>query len=558
MNRNNSLEVFDTFAKGAKKVSKTSSSNCVIYTRVSSKEQADNNQSLDTQLKYCQLFADKNSYNTLGSFGGTYESAKNDERKEFNKMLSFVKRSKEKIDYIVVYHVDRFSRSGANAIYITSELKKQGISVISVTQPTDSNTASGSLQQNIQFIFSQYDNDTRREKCMAGTRERLLQGYWVGPAPIGYEQFRKGKEQHITVTDKGKLLKKAFVWKAEQGLTNTEILIRLKSLGLTITKQRISDIFRNPFYCGLVVHKSLEGEVVEGKHEKLISKELFLKANDVLTSAWHKSKHNKDNPNIPLKRFVRCSKCGSPFAGYIVKKKNLHYYKCNTTGCHCNSSAKFMHGLFENLLDRYTLKIDEDKISLFKDILTEVFYEMNKSSAENGVALAKQIQEVDDKLELLQEKFILGDLDKTVYEKFNQKYKEEKALINDQLSKSGINLSNLSNYIETAIIFACKINKMWELGDYQLKEKLQYAMFPDGILYDKENSAYLTPRVNYVIELISSLSTKFLETKKRQETINSVLSPLVERKGFEPSKQLPVYTLSRRAPSTTRTPLYLQ
>ena len=123
----------------------------------------------------------------MESFGGTYESAKNDERKEFNKMLSFVKKSKEKIPYIIVYSVDRFSRSGANAIYLKEQLRHQGVHILAVTQPSDTATPSGSLQQNIQFIFSEYDNQLRREKCMSGVKEALLRGEWCHRPPSGYD-----------------------------------------------------------------------------------------------------------------------------------------------------------------------------------------------------------------------------------------------------------------------------------------------------------------------------------------------------------------------------------
>jgi site-specific DNA recombinase len=120
----NNATVFAQFAKGGKSV-RVKSSNCVIYTRVSTKEQADNNMSLETQKKACESYAEKNAFRILGYFGGTYESAKTDERKHFNNMLTFVKRSKEKISTIIVYSVDRFSRSGANAIYITEQLKRK-------------------------------------------------------------------------------------------------------------------------------------------------------------------------------------------------------------------------------------------------------------------------------------------------------------------------------------------------------------------------------------------------------------------------------------------------
>src|SRR5689334_25345649 len=102
----NDLVLFNQFGKGTK-TEKAKTGNCVIYTRVSTKEQADNNMSLTTQKRYCEQFAQKNGYAILGHFGGTYESAKNDERKQFNNMLSFVKKSKEKISYIIVRSEER-------------------------------------------------------------------------------------------------------------------------------------------------------------------------------------------------------------------------------------------------------------------------------------------------------------------------------------------------------------------------------------------------------------------------------------------------------------------
>ncbi len=212
-NSQDGLELFRPFAKGSDAV-RQYTNNCVIYTRVSTKEQADNNMSLTTQLKACELFAAKHQYSVLGQFGGTYESAKNDERTEFNRMLSFVRKSKEKVSFIIVYSVDRFSRSGANAIYITEQLKKQGVVVVAVTQPTDATTPSGSLQQNIQYIFSEYDNQLRREKCMAGTKEALLRGEWCGVLPTGYDKITREGKSLIIANQKGKLLKKAFLWKA--------------------------------------------------------------------------------------------------------------------------------------------------------------------------------------------------------------------------------------------------------------------------------------------------------------------------------------------------------
>jgi site-specific DNA recombinase len=207
-------QLIKSFAKGVSRKSDVKKAqNAVIYTRVSTKEQADTNQSLETQKKYCLEYALKSGLNVLAFFGGTYESAKTDERNEFNRMIRFSRNQKEGVSHILVYSLDRFSRTGDNAIFISSELKKQGISIVSVTQPIDVSTHSGILQQNIQFIFSKYDNDLRKEKCMAGMKEKLLRGEWIGYPPAGYSYDRTGggREQRIVINDRGKLIKQAFI-----------------------------------------------------------------------------------------------------------------------------------------------------------------------------------------------------------------------------------------------------------------------------------------------------------------------------------------------------------
>lgn len=88
----------------------------VIYTRVSHSSQEDNT-SLESQRKRCEEYATANGYSVVEYFGGTHESAKTDDRKEFNRMLTFVKRNK-RVNYILVYSYERFSRTGADGMKI--------------------------------------------------------------------------------------------------------------------------------------------------------------------------------------------------------------------------------------------------------------------------------------------------------------------------------------------------------------------------------------------------------------------------------------------------------
>lgn len=349
-----STVVLENFAKGNTKVASTGNK-CVIYTRVSTKDQADNNMSLTTQKKLCEQFCEKNNFEIIGYFGGTYESAKNDERKEFNNMLSFIKKSRVDISYIIVYSIDRFSRSGANAIYIKEQLKKQGVAVQSVSQPIDTNTASGSLQQNIQLVFSEYDNQLRRDKCITGLKEAMLRGEWCQHAPIGYDHIKKNGKKMIVPNEKAKWIKQVFEWKAIEGITNEEIITRLNKKGIKMYSQFLHKILKNPFYCGFLSHNLLEGKLVPGNHEPIVSQELFMRAHEIKSGNSGGYTISCANDNIPLKRFMKCEYCGCFMRGYLAYKNKKYYYKCNTKGCSNNMRADEIHKSFKKKLSKYNL-----------------------------------------------------------------------------------------------------------------------------------------------------------------------------------------------------------
>jgi site-specific DNA recombinase len=530
--KNNSM--IQTFAKG--KVTddqKQNKKNAVIYTRVSTKEQAETNQSLETQKKYCLQYALKHDLNILGFFGGTYESAKTDERNEFNRMIRFVKNQKEGVSMILVYSLDRFSRTGDNAIFISSELKRQGISIISVTQPIDVSTHSGVLQQNIQFIFSKYDNDLRREKCISGMKERLLRGEWTGGTPLGYSYDRSGGKGHqkVVPNEKGRLIAQGFEMKVK-GLSSTEIAVTLNSLGLKVDKKRLSEIFRNPFYCGYLSHNLLNGEVIKGNHDALISEDTFYAANDMLKKNSSGYKQEAKNLNIPLKNFVKCSDCNTPLTGYIVKKKNLYYYKCNRIGCKCNRSAKCMHLLFSDLLKEYEFK--PYLMAPLKEQFLHVCDALNDSSKEVEGGIQKGLSGLNIKLEKLEERFAYGEIDRDIFEKVAGKLRKEIQTLKDQLKGSSFELSNPEMLIDQSLEIITNLSDFWVSSDYDNKRKLQEVLFPGGIFYNKQIGNYRTSNVNSIIQLTRSFTSALMENKKGQAENTSDLSGLVVPTGIEP------------------------
>ncbi len=495
------LRNFQPFLRKGSTQSKESNNHAVIYTRVSTKEQAENNLSLDTQKKYCQEFAEKQKLTIREFFGGTYESAQTDERREFKNMLAFVK--KHKVSNIVVYSIDRFSRSGTGAIGIIAELSKKGISVLSVTQPTDTKTSMGVFYQNIQLVFSQYDNEQRRAKCITGMKERLSRGNWVGKAPLGYCHVHDANNKPVVVIgEQGKLLQKSFLWKVYERLTNTEITKRLKTLGLSVSKQRLTEVFRNPFYCGIITHGLLK-EPVMGSHEPLVTQEIFLKANRIVNKVPHDYKHQVVNDDLPLKRFLKCKQCGVPFTGYFVKNKRKHYYRCNNSHCKSNVSKDKLHERFKQLLSNF--KVDEKLIEPLKIQLKYVFEHFGKVDTSEYAVLRKRLCEIEQKIQKLKERFVIGELDKVLYEQFLNKFTEEK----ESVTKA-INSLNGGNDLTYFMAYAEKVCgnlfMLWNAGNYEQKQRLQSFFFPDGLLYGKETNSFNRPVINTLLAEAGILS----------------------------------------------------
>lgn len=531
----NTLSGFANFAKQGKNTLNNGGAKvAVVYTRVSSKEQADTNLSLDFQRKAIEEHALRGDIQILEYFGGTYESAKTDGRKEFQRMLDFIKKNKGKITHILVYMLDRFSRTGGAAIKLAEELRiKYGVEIFAVSQPTDTSNPSGIFQQNIQFLFSHYDNELRKQRSIAGMKEKFKRGIWVAKPPIGYDIVKTNGVRKIVINSVGKKIKKAFVWKSE-GMKNEAILERLRSLGIKLNKQHLTKIFKNPFYCGLLSHSMLEGQLVEGTHEILVSKALFLQVNEIhRDNPGYGVPHKKLQDEVPLKVFIRCSDCNQPFTGYIVKAKGLWYYKCRTKGCKCNQSAIRLHKQFIGLMEQYCIRT-ELKAPLLA-MMESVWMDINKERIQLEKEYKKQLAALEEKLESIEESYFINkEMSKETYEKFRSKFMTQHQEIASQLSKTENKVSNPTAVLEKALDISINLATEWNSADIEHKEKLQKLVFPDGIVFDKKTGVLRTDRVNVIFELIADLSDNTGDNEKRQTGDDACLSPLVRVEGLEP------------------------
>ena len=222
--------------------------------------------------------------------------------------------------------------------------------------------------------------------------------------------------------------------------------------------------------------------------------------------------------------------------GYIVRAKKIHYYKCNTIGCNCNKNAAQLHKTF--LEEVKLLTVEEKYSEILKDQLKATFHQLNESKKDNSLLLQPRLEDINKKIERIQERFVLEEIDKELYQTFIHKYKAEKEEIKKQIEKSGFKVSNLYKYIDYSVQIASELPQIWNSGNYIRKQRLQNMLFPEYYYYNRKTDKCRTPRVNSVFSYMAYLARDTATNKKWNLNTNTKNSHLVAPTGIEPASKV--------------------
>lgn len=515
-----------------------------VYTRVSSKNQFDSNHSIENQISSAVRLANKLNYKITREFGNTYESAKDDfTRKEFTKLIKEVKESVNKPFGIMIYKMSRFSRTGAEAIGLLAELVKvHGVHLIEVSTETDTSTVIGELRIMDSLVNARRENVERLTFTIPGLKSFVGRGNWLGKSPRGYDHYGPRVKnpkfiqgvQELRINEEGKLLRLAWQWKL-QNIPDYQIIDRLKVRGLKVSKQFVSAMWRNPFYCGVQLNKFLEGKVIRGNWEGLVSEEDFRTINDRLQS----KPKNEYNPytsqkSRPLQSQLYCGCCGSKMTGYKAKGK-YDYYKCLNSSCtskdiNANSGKKSLnegaHDLFKDLLT--SLQLNKTLQAVFKEQMKLTINGQNQVFFDEKNRLEIRIEELKQKLEGLDRKYAFDDLDKDLYTRFRDETVAEIRLVESKMEVFQIRISNLDKKVEDLVEFSDKLNEIWGSGDYETKVTVQKLIFPKGIVINPVKREYRTSDLNPIFRLIHSFTWDYGDLNKKRTGRNTDPSCVVD------------------------------
>lgn len=258
---------------------------CAIYTRKSTEEGLEQDfNSLDAQREACEAYIKSQQhegwvliekhYDDGGFSGGTLE------RPGVKELFKDIEAGE--VDIVVVYKVDRLTRSLMDFSKIVELFDKQNASFVSITQHFNTTTSMGRLTLNILLSFAQFEREVTGERIRDKIAASKKKGMWMGGrVPLGYELIDKKLIIDDSFSKTVKIIFEKYtefksVGSLKEYLDNANLKSRSRK---PFSKGNLYKILANKIYAGNVEHK---GNVYDGEHEALIEVALFDKAQTIL------------------------------------------------------------------------------------------------------------------------------------------------------------------------------------------------------------------------------------------------------------------------------------
>ncbi|HEX9062222.1 MAG TPA: recombinase family protein [Clostridia bacterium] len=325
----------------------------VAYTRFSSDNQRE--ESIDAQLRAIKEYAKRNDIVIVGEYIDKAKSAMTDNRPEFLRMIADSK--KEEFDIVLVHKLDRFARNRQDSIGYRMELKRHGVSLISVLEYLDDDSPESLILESVLEAMAEYYSRNLAREVNKGMRENALKGIHTGGLPpLGYDVDQQTKKLIINEREAAavRLIFKMFI----EGYGYDKIINELNLQGFKAKSgnhfghNSLHNIIRNEKYTGVYIFNKLASKDMDGKRNgnaykepeeiirvegavpAIISKEEFEIAQNVIITRKQVRAANNAVEVYLLSGKIFCGECEGAYVGnrkFAGRNKTLQVtYRCST------------------------------------------------------------------------------------------------------------------------------------------------------------------------------------------------------------------------------------
>ena len=484
-----------------------------IYVRVSTEEQAQEGYSVRGQtekLKAYSLLKDWEIYNIYADEG---ISGKNIvDRPAINRLIQDVKDGK--VNNVLVFKVDRLTRSTKNLIELVELFDKYKCNFNSLTESIDTETPSGRMFLKIIGIFAEFERENLVTRLKLGFERKAKEGYSQASfgASFGYD-LKKGTKIQVINQTEAKIVREVFDLYVNENKTMraiTEILndrkIKPKRTGIKWGESTVRNVLSNPNYIGKIRYATADKKryfEAEGQHEPIIDNKIFELAQDKLSK--NRKIFNKRPPNEKnyFCGVLYCAKCGSSYTTHhssqILKngeKKEYTSYKCNGIKYkNCNAS-NIIHAKMDVLFEEYIKNINNLTVSDNLELKND---ENEKQNLLNYIAdCENKLKAHEKKKKRLMEQYVAEEIQ-------FENYKQLIEIIDEQYT-------NLKNELEKA-------------KSEIIEEKPSNLSTEDIILDLQKNWQNLNDKERFIFlqRFVKKIALRSEKGEKRSEPINKIV-----------------------------------
>lgn len=376
---------------------------CAIYTRKSTEEGLDQDfNSLEAQREAAEAYVQSQRSQGWVLLPDRYDdggfSGANLDRPALQRLLSDVEAGA--VDCVVVYKVDRLSRSLLDFARLVDVFDQHAVSFVSVTQQFNTTTSIGRLTLNMLLSFAQFEREINSERTRDKMSAARRKGKWVGGMPVlGYDVHPDGgrlvvnEDEAALVREVFELYLKHRSLQAVAGELNrrgaqTKSWLTKKGTrreGKPFDKTRLHRLLTNIIYIGKVNHR---GEIYRGEHPAIVDEKVFAQVQDQL-------RHNgrtggadvRNKSGALLKGTLRCASCDAAMVHSTTLKKGrrYRYYVCTKAQKQgwntCPTKSVPAQEIEEFVVDRIR------RIGIDPDLAKEVIAQVKEGQARRGPVL---------------------------------------------------------------------------------------------------------------------------------------------------------------------------
>jgi site-specific DNA recombinase len=499
-----------------------------LYIRVSTDEQATKGYSLRNQRETLSKYCAAKGIEVYNVIQEDY-SAKNFNRPEWKKLLAELSHIKigQRPGTILFTRWDRFSRNIADAYYMIGRLKNMGIEVQTTDQPLDMSIPESKIMLAVYIATVEVENERRSINIRQGMRKAKEDGWWTGPAPIGYRNAvdQNGKKCIVLFLPEALIIKFVFKQAAKGNKSITSIYNEALELGLKCSRTNFWALLQNPVYCGKIsIHEinKKQRRLIKGQHERLISDEIFAKAQERFN---HTNKNlvfkKADNNSLPLRRFLTCPVCSRLLTGSASKGRNAYYYYYHCRdGCKFRTRADLTNNIFLSELEK--LVPNAFYISVLKAMLEYADKEVRDEAELTQTEINRNIKRLCERVNKAKGLLITGDIDREDYEAIKSDCEHSINTVGTDLQKATLQLIRANKMRAKAINELTHLSLWFQTADIATRREIIYLLIsPKAVFNSKTFSPLFNNKTRFVFDLVL-----FQEMKNANPVSKKSLDPV--------------------------------